>query len=119
MSLDYVLNRFKLLSGLDDCECESWLSVIREAVVYVRKLVDYDNLSAEEQSCVENAAGVYAFYQFACASYNRESSFSAGDLSVKYSSDVLQHAKAMWEEEQKSLSVLSKQIDSSFVFERM
>lgn len=118
MGLDNALNRFKLLSGMDDSEAQNWLPVIREAMTYVKRLINIDELSSEELSCVEKSAGVYAFYQYAGCKRDREPSFSAGDISVSYNGgDIFTYAKALWETELENLKSLSS--DSSFVFQRV
>ena len=117
MSFANTLNRFKLLSDLDDTDVSKWSPVLRESMEYVRSMIQKDCLTESEQRRVDSAAGVYAYYRYICYTIDNEKSFRAGDMNVTFNGDKLKLAEKMWESELKSLQNITG--ESPFVFRRM
>lgn len=119
MGLDNALYKFKLLTGLDDSQAEEWIPVIKDSLMYIRTVVDFEALSEEQAASAEKSAGVYAFYQYAGSAANRESSFTAGDLRVEYNDNLLGYADSLWKAELDRLTALSGGKSSAFLFKRV
>ena len=117
MSFANTLNRFRLLSGLDDAEITRWSPVLRESMEYVRTLVNTDEFTDEQERRADSAAGVYAYYRYVCCTIDDERSFRAGELNVTLNSEKSQLAEKMWESELKALR--DSLVDAPFVFRRI
>ncbi len=117
MGLDNALYKFKLLTGFDDAQAEKWIPIIKDAISYVKSMVDTNRLTEEQISAVEKSAGVYAFYQYIAGVESRESSFSAGDVRVSYNNSRVGYAKSLWESELCRLKSMGD--NSDFLFKRV
>ena len=64
MNFENTQNRFRLLSGLSETECEQWNSVMSEAAEYVKSIVVKKKLTESDMDRLGNLAGVLAYCKY-------------------------------------------------------
>lgn len=116
MTFNNVYNRFKLISDLTDEEISQWSPVIMEAMEHVTSLVVKRNLSDYDNIRLNNAAAVYAYRRYILYTVNKESSFTAGDVSVTVNKDIVADVENMWNRE---LDTIKDLIADAFIFRRV
>lgn len=116
MTFNDVYNRFKLISNLTDEEISKWASIIMEAIEYVTSIVVKRNLSDYDNIRLNNAAAVYAYRRYILYTVNKESSFSAGDVSVTVNKDIVSDVENMWNRE---LDTIKDLVADTFIFRRV
>lgn len=99
MGFNDTLNRFKLVTGLDDSETARWIPLINDAREYVYSLSVKESLSDFDKKRLDNAAGINAYYRYSVYTSEDESSFSAGDISITANKDKVKNAKEIWDRE--------------------
>ncbi len=120
MRLNEVINRFTLVSGLEDAEVSKWSVLCSDAMQELSAQLLPDAEKKEGASLrLSNCAGVLAYYKYCL--YNtadRVRSFTAGSVSVNIDDNTLEHARLMWEQERKGVADLLCD-ESSFCFRRV
>lgn len=104
MSFENTLNRFRLISGLEDSEIAVRLPLLSEAEDYVLSLAKSAEPSEKEVNRLSSAAAVYAYYRMQCCNIDDESSFKTGDVTVNYNSERIAQAERMWEKELEAIA---------------
>ena len=119
MCVNYVVDRFALISGLSPQEISDWIFLCADACDYIESvLVDRENKDKADERRLINAAAVYAFYRYCLYAYEDLDSFKAGDVEVTRREDMLGRAEKMWQREKESLRGIIN-TDSGFLFRRM
>lgn len=100
MKLNYVIDRFALISGVEGEELSRWVPVCRDAMDEVRLMATEKALS-DEASCrrLSSLAGAYAYYKYTLYSTENEKSVSTGNLSITRFSEARDRARELLESE--------------------
>ena len=114
MNFENAQNRFRLLSGLDDEECEQWSPVLNDAVEYLNSIVVKKALSDSDKNRLGTLAGVLAYCKYMIYNVEAGSGFRAGEMTVYADKESIKNAQALWKNELKLNSDLVS--ESSFVF---
>ncbi|MBR2109315.1 MAG: hypothetical protein IJ932_05145 [Ruminococcus sp.] len=101
MNFENTQNRFRLLSGLSETECEQWNSVMSEAAEYVKSIVVKKKLTESDMDRLGNLAGVLAYCKYMIYSIESGSGFRAGELTVNADNATAKNANAIWQNELK------------------
>lgn len=117
MNFENTQNRFRLLSGLSEDECENWNTVLTEAVDYVNSIVVKKKLDDSDRNRLGTLAGVLAYCKYMVYKIESGSGFRAGELSVNADRDTLNNAQALWQSELRLNADLVS--ESGFVFKRV
>ena len=117
MNFENTQNRFRLLSGLSETECEQWNSVMSEAVDYVKGLVIKKNLTDSDMDRLGNLAGVLAYCKYMMYSIESGSGFRAGELTVNADRVTSDNVNSIWQNELRLNSDLVS--ENAFVFKRV
>ena len=116
MSLNDVINRFSLVSGLDRKDISAYLPVILDAMAFFDEKTRDSELSASDRKRLTHACAVYAYYKISlCRNAEQLSSFKAGDVSFTVE-NLRADAKAMWEHERGEIGDIVMLGDSDFSF---
>lgn len=117
MNFENTQNRFRLLSGLSETECEQWNSVMNEAAEYVKGIVVKKKLTDSDEDRLGNLAGVLAYCKYMMYGVESGSGYRAGDLTVYADRETVKNANALWQNE---LSLNSDLVlENAFVFKRV
>ena len=117
MNFENAQNRFRLLSGLSEDECESWSAVLSEAADYVSGIVIKKHLTKSDEDKLGALAGVLAYCKYLVYGVESGSGFRAGELTVYADKSTFKNAEALWQNELKLNSDLIS--ESNFVFRRV
>ena len=117
MNFENAQNRFRLLSGLSEDECESWSAVLSEAADYVSGIVIKKKLTKSDEDRLGAIAGVFAYCKYLMYGIESGSGFRAGELTVNADRTTFKNAEALWQSELKLNTDLVS--ESSFVFKRV
>ncbi|MBQ6498818.1 MAG: hypothetical protein IJI48_02850 [Ruminococcus sp.] len=117
MNFENTQNRFRLLSGLSETECEQWNSVMSESSDYVNSIVVKKELTEADKDRLGNLAGVLAYCKYMMYSIEGGSGFRAGELTVNADRATARNVNAMWQNELRLNSDLVS--EKAFVFERV
>ena len=117
MNFENTQNRFRLLSGLSESECEQWNSVMGEAADYVKSIVVKKKLTDSDKDRLGNLAGVLAYCKYMMYSIESGSGFRAGELTVNADNHTAQNAEALWQNELRLNCDLVS--ENAFVFKRV
>ena len=116
MSLNDVINRFLLVSGLDGREVSLYLPVILDAKTYFEEKTAGRILTDADRRRLTHACAVYAFYKISlCNNADFLTSFQAGDVSFSLES-LRDRAQALWEQERSEIGELVSFEDAGFSF---
>lgn len=114
MSFENTQNRFRLLSGLSEDECEQWSSILSESLNYVNSIVIKKNLTDSDKDRLGTLAGVFAYCRYMLYGMESGSGFRAGELTVYADRDTINNAHALWQNELRLNADLVS--ESAFVF---
>ncbi len=104
MSLKDVINRFALVSGLEQEEISKWIFVIVDCIKYFESRIK-NNLSGLEISRLTHACAVYAYYKYSLFSFaNASTKFKAGDIEITSAESITEKAHIMWQQEKKEVA---------------
>ena len=117
MNFENTQNRFRLLSGLSEDECENWSPVMNESADYVNSIVIKKNLTDNDNDRLGTLAGVLAYCKYMIYGIESGSGFRAGELTVNADRTTFKNAEALWQSELKLNTDLVS--ESSFVFKRV
>ncbi len=99
MSFENAQNRFRLLSGLSEDECEHWSSVLNESLDYVQGIVTKKELSDADERRLGTLAGVLAYCKYMIYSIEAGSGYRAGEITVNADNDTYKNAQSIWQNE--------------------
>ncbi len=104
MSLKDVINRFALVSGLEQEEISKWIFVIVDCIKYFESRMK-SNLNGLELSRLTHACAVYAYYKYSLFSFaNASTKFKAGDIEITSAESITEKAHIMWQQEKKEVA---------------
>lgn len=99
MDYEKAAERFCLILGISQSECDKWESVLCQAMSYVDSITRKKDLTQEDSDRLSSLAGVYACKKYllynACLGYD----FRAGDLSVSSSKTDIDSIFRIWKAE--------------------
>ncbi len=105
MSLKDVLNRFALVSSLEQEEISKWIFVIVDCIKYFESRVNTKVLSDEQKSRLTHACAVYAYYKYSLMNFaSNFSKFKAGDVEITNAENITDTAHVMWQNEKKEIA---------------
>lgn len=119
MRLNYVLDRFALISSLEGEELSKWAPLCKDAM---EELMPYaENFSLSDETKVRrlsNLAGVLAYYKYCLYTAGNVKSLTIGALSISEGDTQIEHAKNLFETEKAAVSDLLKNTEE-FSFQRV
>lgn len=105
MSLKDVINRFALVSSLEQEEISKWIFVIVDCIKYFESRVDVSKLSEIDSKRLTHACAVYAYYKYTLMNFaSTGTRFKAGDIEITRACDLTDVAHAMWQNEKKEIA---------------
>lgn len=121
MCVNFVIERFALISGLSGEEISNWFFLCSQACDYIEQL-RADGTDPDDRRLI-SAAAVYAYYLYCRYACDDVESFKAGDVEVSRRLDMLERAEEMWNRERTALKGVinsdSDDSDGAFCFFRM
>ncbi len=116
MSLKDVIDRFALVSGLEQETISKWLFVITDCINYFEVRLAGRTLTDVDRKRVVHACAVYAYYKYSLMVFaNSTSKFKAGDIEITQSESAMESAHTMWQSEKSEIADLVDFDDFSFV----
>ncbi len=116
MSFKDVVDRFALVSGLEQEEISKWVFVILDCIDYFESMIKGKTLTESESKRLSHACAVYAFYKYSLYNFSDNSSkFKAGDIEITKAENLSDKAHAMWQEEKKEVSSIVDFDDFTFM----
>ena len=106
MSLKDVLDRFALVSGLEQEEISKWVFIILDCIKYFESICDVDALKESDKKRLSYACAVYAYYKYSLTQSELAHSFKAGDVQISESSDMIENASQLWQIQKDEVSDL-------------
>ncbi len=107
MSLKDVLDRFALVSGLEQEEISKWIFIIVDCIKYFESKLKNKDLDKAQSKRLAYACAVYAYYKYALAnSANTAYSLKAGDVEITKASDMIESASLMWQNQKQEIADL-------------
>lgn len=105
MSIDNILNRFMLISGINKDEASELVGVCSESNEYIQSITN--NATDENNTALlENAAAALSFYKYTLylAGSGRLRGFTAGDVTFDSGEDAVKYALELWVQARKEIS---------------
>lgn len=100
MSIKEVIDRFALVSSLEQEEISKWIYVIVDCIKYFESKVNVDTLPDYKYTRLVHACAVYAYYKYSLYNLiNSTSKFKAGDIEITQSESITDKAHIMWQQE--------------------
>ncbi|MBQ8058010.1 MAG: hypothetical protein IJ275_06735 [Ruminococcus sp.] len=100
MSIKEVIDRFALVSGLEQEDISKWIFIIVDCIKYFESMVDVSKLPDYKYTRLVNACAVYAYYKYSLYSLiSTTSKFKAGDIEITQSESISDKAHIMWQQE--------------------
>lgn len=116
MSLNELIKRFLLVSGLQKKDVSLYLPVLIDAKTLFEEKAGETTLSEADRRRLTHACAVYAFYKVSLYdNADALTSFKAGDVSFSVES-LRKRASALWEKESAEISDLIRFPDTGFSF---
>jgi len=104
LSLKDVLDRFALVSGLEQEEISKWIFVITDCIKYFESRLNINLLSDIQKSRLTHACAVYSYYKYTLMTFaSKSAKFKAGDLEITQSENMLECAHSMWQQEKSEI----------------
>ncbi|MDO4748422.1 MAG: hypothetical protein Q4A12_04505 [Eubacteriales bacterium] len=105
MSLKDVIDRFALVSGLEQEEISKWFFLILDCIQYFESKTKNKSLSESDKKRLSYACAVYAYYKYSltqsiATAYN----FKAGDVEITQSSSMIESAVNLWQQQKQEIS---------------
>ncbi len=119
MKLNYVIDRFALISGVDGEELSNWIPVCMEAMEEVELMATKEALNSElSQKRLSGLAGILAYYKYTLYAGENIKSITAGTVSITNFQEARVRAQELFEREKSQISEL---LDTSkeFCFKRV
>lgn len=105
MSLKDVINRFALVSGLEQEEISKWVFVIVDCIKYFESRIGNVNVDGLMLSRLTHACAVYAYYKYSLFSFaNASTKFKAGDVEITSAESITEKAHIMWQQEKEEVA---------------
>lgn len=105
MSFKDVMDRFALVSGLEQEEISKWVFVILDCIKYFESKKGNRILTQNEEKRLCNACAVYAYYKYSLYNFSDNSSkFKAGDIEITKAENLSDKAHAMWQQTKEEIS---------------
>lgn len=105
MSVKDVVNRFALVSGLEQDKVSDWFFVIVDCIKYFESMLKGKKLSDVQKRRITHACAVYAYYKYSLINFaSKNSRFKAGDVEISTSENLCDHAHNMWQQEKKEIA---------------
>lgn len=100
MSLKDVIDRFALVSGLEQEEISKWIFVIVDCIKYFESKLQKRYYTDEEKMRLSHSCAVYAYYKYSLFNYAQVASkFKVGDIEITNSENLTDKAHALWQNE--------------------
>lgn len=116
MSLKDVVNRFALVSGLEQNKVSEWFFVIIDCIKYFESKINGRKLTDTEKRRITHACAVYAYYKYSLFNFaSKNSRFKAGDVEISTSENLIDHAHTLWQQEKKEIADIVDFDDFCFV----
>lgn len=104
MSLKDVIDRFALVSGLEQEEISKWIFVIVDCIKYFESKL-HSSYTDVERKRLSHACAVYAYYKYSLYNYAQTASkFRVGDVEITNSENLTDKAHAMWQNEKSEIA---------------
>ncbi len=105
MSLKDVVDRFALVSNLEQEEISKWFFVILDCIKYFESKVNMNTLTQTQYRRIAHACAVYAYYKYTLFNFAASSQkFKAGDVEITQSESITDKAHIMWQQEKKEIA---------------
>lgn len=97
MSIDNVINRFMLISGISEDEASKLSGICSESYEYINGITDISDSEANT-ALLENAAASLSFYKYTLylAGSGRLRGFTAGDVTFDSGEAAVKYALELW-----------------------
>lgn len=116
MSFKDVLDRFALVSGLEQEQISKWFFVVLDCIKYFESKVNVAKLSRSNYRRLVHACAVYAYYKYSLFSFaNSTQKFKAGDVEITQSESITDKAHIMWQQEKSEIADIIDFDDFSFM----
>lgn len=106
MSLKDVLDRFALVSGLEQEEISKWVFIILDCIKYFEKNLRKEDLTHDEKNRLSYACATFAYYKYSLCKSAHAHSIKAGDVQISESSDMIENASQLWQIQKDEVSDL-------------
>ena len=118
MSIKEVVDRFALVSGLEQEQISKWIFVIVDCIKYFESMVNADSFAEVQRNRLVHACAVYAYYKYSLFNFAHSSQkFKAGDVEITQSESIADKAHIMWQQEKEEIADI---IDfDNFCFKRV
>ena len=118
MSTKEVVDRFALVSGLEQEQISKWFFVIIDCIKYFESLVNVKSLNDLERNRLVHACAVYTYYKYSLFNFAHiGQKFKAGDIEITQSESIADKAHIMWQQEKAEIADI---IDfDNFCFKRV
>lgn len=103
MSLKDVIDRFALVSGLEQDEISKWIFLILDCIKYFESKLKQKTYSKSEKKRLSYACAVYAYYKYSLSLSAMAYDFKAGDVQISASSDMIGAAANMWQHQKQEI----------------
>ena len=113
MSLKDVIDRFALVSELNQEEISRWIFLILDCIKYFESIVKIDALKESDKKRLSYACAVYAYYKYSLCKSEAVHSFKAGDIQISESSSLIEKSASMWQLQKNEISDIVDFSDSS------
>ena len=116
MSIKEVIDRFALVSSLEQEEVSRWVFVILDCINYFESMLKGKKLTESESKRLSHACAVYAYYKYSLYNFSDNSSkFKAGDIEITKAENLTDKAHAMWQQEKSEISYIVDFDDFAFM----
>lgn len=115
MSLKDVIDRFALVSGLEQEEISKWIFIIIDCIKYFESICNIDALKESDKKRLSYACAVYAYYKYSLSKSEIAHSFKAGDVQITSSSSLIDKTAQLWQIQKSEISDIVDFSDNCFV----
>lgn len=118
MSLKNVIDRFALVSGVNQNEISQWIFLIADCIKYFESMLKGKTVDDTALARLNYACAVYAYYKYSMLSSTMSAQkFKAGDVEISTCESAIDRATVLW---QNAKSEIADIIDfDSFEFVRV
>lgn len=106
MSLKDVIDRFAMVSELEQEEISRWIFLILDCIKYFESICDIDALKESDKKRLSYACAVYAYYKYSLSKSESAHSFKAGDIQITESATLIEKAASLWQVQKSEISDL-------------
>lgn len=117
MSVDNIINRFMLISGINEDEASKFSGICSESYEYIKGITDISDGEANS-ALLENAAATLSFYKYTLylAGSGRLRGFTAGDVTFDSGDDAVKYALELWVQSRNEISDYIVDKSNGFAF---